>query len=95
MELYTFPGFSLLGTGGAVSNGDTIYIRAVGTTISAGINGVEAASVTDATHTTGTGGGVYSGNTFDDFAITDLSGGGGGFIDNTTPTLLAILGGGF
>jgi hypothetical protein len=76
MELYKVPTFDLLGTGSAPSAGDTIYLRCEGTTISAGINGAESCSVTDSTHSTGTKAGVHSGDQYDDFTITDLTGGG-------------------
>jgi hypothetical protein len=77
MTLYKLPAFDVLDTGGTSGNGDDIAVRAVGTTITGYVNGVEVVSATDSTHTTGTHGGVYSGNTYDDFYITDLTAGGG------------------
>jgi hypothetical protein len=76
--LYKLPAFDELDTGGTADDGDEISIRVVGTTITGYVNGVEQVSATDGTHTTGTYGGVYSGNTYDDFYITDLTAGGGG-----------------
>lgn len=71
-----------IGSAFSVSNSDRVYIRAIGTTISAGVGGVEQASTTDATYSSGQPGMIAynadSGNetTLDDFEATDEFGGG-------------------
>jgi hypothetical protein len=74
--LYELPGFDVLDTGGTIVAGDDIAVRCVGTSVKGYVNGVEQVSATDATHSTGTYGMVYAGNTMDDFYITDLTAGG-------------------
>jgi hypothetical protein len=69
-----------LATGTETFNGttDTIKVRAVGTTISLWRNGVQLASVTDATYASGAPGlwSYESNGTVDDWSATDSLGGG-------------------
>ncbi len=77
--------FTQLASGsGTVVAGDTIFLQVVGSALTAQVNGGTVATATDSDLTTGTFCGLRSGGSdavfYDDFAITDLSGGGGGSV---------------
>jgi pectate lyase len=77
--------------------GSTISLKVEGSTLTGYVNGVQSTQVTDSDLSSGNNHGFRTSGSFqfmNSIAITDLSGGGGSFIDNTTPILMCILGGG-
>jgi len=78
-DLFTLGTFVLLATYAvAAAPGDVARVQAVGSTIKAFVNGVERASVTDTTYTTGKSSGIRADSTnalrFDNFSSGDVGG---------------------